>query len=67
MVIEATMNWYHFYDLLVSLDIPVTLAHPLRTTAIAEAKVKTDKVDTTILAHLLRHRALASEMSPVFQ
>jgi len=54
VVIEATMNWYHLYDLLESLEIPVTLAHPLRTRAIAEAKVKTDKIDSTILAHLLR-------------
>ena|SRR5437870_3263587 len=54
VVIEASMNWYHLYDLLEELDIPVTLAHPLRTRAIAEAKVKTDKVDSTILAHLLR-------------
>ena len=54
VVIEASMSWYHLYDLLESLEIPVTLAHPLRTRAIAEAKVKTDKVDSTILAHLLR-------------
>ncbi|HLW59846.1 MAG TPA: transposase [bacterium] len=54
VVIEASMNWYHLYDLLEDLDIPVTLAHPLRTRAIVEAKVKTDKVDSTILAHLLR-------------
>jgi transposase len=54
VVIEASMNWYHLYDLLEELDIPVTLAHPLRTRAIAEAKVKTDKIDSTILAHLLR-------------
>jgi transposase len=54
VVIEASMNWYHLYDLLEDLEIPVTLAHPLRTRAIAEAKVKTDKVDSTILAHLLR-------------
>ncbi len=54
VVMEATMNWYHLFDLLETLEIPVTLAHPLRTRAIAEAKVKTDKVDSTILAHLLR-------------
>lgn len=54
VVIEANMSWYHLYDLLESLDIPVTLAHPLRTRAIAEAKIKTDKIDSTILAHLLR-------------
>lgn len=54
VAMEATMNWYHLYDLLEVLEIPVTLAHPERTRAIAEAKVKTDKVDSTILAHLLR-------------
>jgi transposase InsO family protein len=54
VVIEASMNWYHLYDLLEALGVPVTLAHPSRTRAIAEAKVKTDKVDSTILAHLLR-------------
>lgn len=54
VALEASLNWYHLYDLLEALQIPVTLAHPLRTRAIAEAKVKTDKVDSTILAHLLR-------------
>lgn len=54
VVLEASMNWYHLYDLLEVLEIPVVLAHPLRTRAIAEAKVKTDRVDSTILAHLLR-------------
>ncbi len=54
LAMEASMNWYHLYDLLEVLQIPVTLAHPLRTRAIAEAKVKTDKIDSTILAHLLR-------------
>lgn len=54
VVIEASMNWYHLYDLLETLDVPVTLAHPSRTRAIAEAKVKTDKVDSATLAHLLR-------------
>ncbi len=54
VVLEASMNWYHLYDLLEALQIPVTLAHPLRTRAIAEAKVKTDKIDSATLAHLLR-------------
>jgi len=54
VVMEASINWYHLYDLLETLDIPVTLAHPLRTRAIAEAKVKTDKVDSATLAHLFR-------------
>jgi transposase len=30
------------------------LAHPLKTKAIASARIKTDKIDATTLAHLLR-------------
>ena len=29
-------------------------AHPLKVKAIADAKIKTDKIDATVLAHLLR-------------
>jgi transposase len=54
VVLEASINWYHLYDLLEGLGVPVTLAHPLRTRAIAEAKVKTDKIDSATLAQLLR-------------
>jgi transposase len=54
VVLEASINWYHLYDLLEGLGIPVTLAHPLRTRAIADAKVKTDKIDSHTLAQLLR-------------
>jgi hypothetical protein len=32
----------------------VVLASPLKTRAIASARIKTDKVDARILAHLLR-------------
>jgi hypothetical protein len=30
------------------------LAHPYKVKAIAEARIKTDKIDSKILAHLLR-------------
>jgi len=30
------------------------LAHPVKVKAIAEAKIKTDKIDARVLAHLLR-------------
>ena len=30
------------------------LAHPLKVRAIAEARIKTDRIDSRILAHLLR-------------
>jgi transposase len=53
-VLEATRNWCVMHDWLEELTGHVTLAHPLKVKAIAEAKIKTDKIDATILAHLLR-------------
>lgn len=53
-VMEATRNWTVMYDWLDELCDEVVLAHPAKVKAIAEAKIKTDKIDATILAHLLR-------------
>jgi transposase len=53
-VLEATRNWTVMHDWLEELVDDVTLAHPLKVKAIAEAKIKTDKIDATTLAHLLR-------------
>jgi transposase len=52
--VESTMTWYWLNDLLVSLNIPLVLAHAKYVKAIAYAKVKTDKVDSHTLAQLLR-------------
>lgn len=54
VAVEATCNWYWLYDALESEGISVKLSHPLKTKAIASAKVKNDKIDSRILAHLLR-------------
>jgi len=54
ITLEATGNWYSFYELIEDKHIGVQLAHPLKTRAIAEARIKTDKIDSTILAQLLR-------------
>ena len=53
-VLEATRNWTVMHDWLEELSDSVTLAHPRKLKAIAEAKIKTDKIDATILAELLR-------------
>jgi transposase len=53
-VVEATRNWTVIYDLLETELKAVHLAHPLKVRAIAEARVKTDRIDSKILAHLLR-------------
>lgn len=54
-VIEATGNWYYIHDLLENMVEEVVLAHPQRTKAIASARIKTDKIDATTLAQLLRN------------
>jgi transposase len=54
IALEATGSWYYFYEVLEDTGAEISLAHPLRTRAIAEARIKTDKIDSTILAHLLR-------------
>jgi transposase len=36
------------------MEIPVALSHPLKTKAIASARIKTDKLDAATLAQLLR-------------
>jgi len=54
LAMEATRSWYWLYDLLEENGIEVKLSHPLKTKAIASARVKNDKIDSRILAHLLR-------------
>ena len=53
-VVESTLNWYWLSDLLTNHGIGLVLAHAKYLKAIAYAKVKTDKVDSLILAQLLR-------------
>ena len=54
MALEATYGWEWLAELLQEAGYDVHLAHPLRTQAIAAARVKTDAVDAKTLAHLLR-------------
>jgi transposase len=54
VALEATYGWEWLADLLEDAGYELHLAHPLRTKAIASARVKTDAVDARTLAHLLR-------------
>jgi transposase len=54
VVVEATGNWMYLYETIERYTPDVVLAHPLRTRAIAEARIKTDTIDATTLAELLR-------------
>lgn len=53
VVLEATTNTWAIAELLRGRAGRVVVSNPLRTRAIAEAKVKTDAVDAATLAHLL--------------
>lgn len=53
-VVESTGSWYWLADLLGDLHVDLRLAHATRLKAISAAKVKTDKVDSDVLALLLR-------------
>ena len=53
-VVEAGRSSYTMVDLLDEIGIDVTIAHPKEVKAIAKAKIKTDKRDSWMLAHLLR-------------
>lgn len=54
VVVEATGHWYRFYELIEDRFPDLVLAHPQKVKAIASAKIKTDKIDSGILAQLLR-------------
>lgn len=53
MVLESTVNTWKIADLLRAHAGRVVVSNPMKTGAIAEAKVKTDKVDAAVLAQLL--------------
>jgi len=54
IVIESTSSWYWLYDLLAGEGFDVVISNPVKTKAIASAKIKNDKVDSHMLAQLLR-------------
>ena len=58
VAVESTLNWIPFYENLESLGCNVVLSNPLQTKAIAAARIKNDKVDSKILADLLRTNLL---------
>lgn len=54
LAVEATFNWYYFLDVVEPLGLELHLVHPWKTRAIASARIKHDKLDSRILAELLR-------------
>lgn len=53
-VVEAGRACYVVPDILKEMGVEVVIAHPYQVKAIAKARIKNDKRDSRILAHLLR-------------
>ncbi len=64
VALEATTNTWSVFDVLAPLCGEVVVSNPLRTRAIAEAKIKNDKVDALVLAQLLRADFLPRVWAP---
>src|SRR5947209_8250695 len=63
-VLEAGYSWGLIYDWLGEMTDEVVLAHPTKVRAVAEAKIKNDKLDSQILAHLLRTDLIPEACAP---
>jgi len=64
LALEATTNTWAVVALLKPYLARVVVSNPLRTRAIAEAKIKTDRVDALVLAQLLRSGFLPEVWCP---
>ena len=60
IVIESTASWYWLYDMLTGNGFDVVISNPVKVKAIASAKIKSDKVDSHMLAQLLRTDLIAT-------
>jgi len=61
VVLEACWNWGLLHDVLDELEPveEIVLAHPFKTRLIADAQIKTDRLDARALATLLRGNLVA--------
>jgi transposase len=64
VALEATTNCFAFSKVLKKYAGKVLISNPMQTKAIAWARIKTDKVDAQVLAHLLRTGFLPEVWEP---
>ncbi len=66
VVLEACWNWGRIHDVLSEIEQveEIVLGHPLKTRLIAEAQIKTDRLDALALATLLRGNLIARAYIP---
>jgi len=63
-VFEASRNWPRYAELVQKYCNKVVMAHPLKIRAIASARIKTDAIDSNILADLLRANLIPESYMP---
>jgi len=64
VVLEACTLWEHFFDAAKTTGASVVLSNPYKTRLIAEASLKTDKLDSEALATLLRLNSVPESYAP---
>jgi len=64
IVIESTCVWEYIYEILEAKKYKVKLANPLKTRAIAGARMKTDSLDASTLSDLLRGNLIFESYIP---
>lgn len=63
-VFEASRNWPYYAELIKPYCKEIVMAHPLKVKAIADAKIKTDKIDSNTLSDLLRANLIPESYMP---
>lgn len=65
VVMESTGNlWVNLYEAIKEFGAKVVLGNPLQMKAIASARIRNDKIDAKVLAHLLRADLVAESYVP---
>ena len=64
VAMEASYNWPYYYRAVEEAADNIVLAHPLKTRIIGEAKIKTDKIDSGVLAYMLKADMLPAAYVP---
>jgi len=64
IALEATGSWYYFYELLENRCPDIYLAHPLKRRAIAEARIKTDRIDSNHTCTSFKSRFITHILYP---
>jgi len=64
VAMKASYNWPYYYRAVEEAADTLVLAHPLKTRIIGGAKIKTDKIDSSVLAHMLKADMLPAAYVP---